>query len=232
MTTEVQTRAEVRAADAALAWLNTFLATGDSEERPLLFKTLSIEFFAEGLQFVATNGHIMLRSWCPVVRDGADPADWPDIAEVPDRAIIVMDVDGFALGFMRTLLAVTKDEAHLGDLLTAEVGPAPDGDQTPLGGEFGTERLTLRACGQRIDLVLMEDTYPAWRGLQFGLPAGVVDGMSIAPKYLGVIGKLKQVSRVDCEFHGDTSKHISFTAKGETEVRGLLMPLRRGEVRE
>lgn len=233
MTAEAtSTKLTVRAAPAAVAWLNAFLATSDVEERPLLYKTLSAEFFKHGLHLIATNGHIMLRAWCPTFEEDDEKlADWPDIAEVPERSVVIMDSDGFALGFMRTLLSVTKDDPYKLAPLTIEVSPAPDGEQTPLGEEFATEHLTLRACGQRLDCKLMEETYPNWRGLQFGLPAERVDGMTIAPRYLGVIGKLKGVDRVDCEFHGDT-RHISVTAKGESEVRGLLMPMRRGEVRE
>lgn len=223
---------KVNAADAATAWLNAFLATGNDEERPLLHHTLSVEFFRDGVQLIATNGHMLLRTWVPAVRTADDSvvAPWPGIDEAPERAVVVMDVDAFALGFMRTLLAATKEEEHRHEVLSVAVAPTPLSDDVPmlLGDVFASDRLTLLACGQRLDCRLMEDTYPNWRKLDFGVPVERVEGMTISPKYLGIIGKLKGVSRVDLDFRG-TARSIDVIGRGETEVRGLLMPMRRPE---
>src|SRR5689334_16300941 len=64
--TPVQIRVPAR--EAAIAWLNAFLATSGDSERPLLYRTISVEvfeFYPKGVQFIATNGHILFRAWVP-----------------------------------------------------------------------------------------------------------------------------------------------------------------------
>jgi len=90
-----------------------------------------------------------------------------------------------------------------------------------------TERLTLRACGQRIDLRLYEGTYPDWRHLRLGMEdIERVDGLTVATRLFGMVSKIKGASSVDMDFFGE-SRHVAIVAKGDNELRGLLMPMRR-----
>ena len=48
---------ELTARETAIAWLNAFFACSQDDERPTLYRTVSIELFRTGVQFVSTNGH-------------------------------------------------------------------------------------------------------------------------------------------------------------------------------
>lgn len=229
----------VNAGRAATAWLNAFLAHSEEESRPALCRTLSVEFFREGVQFIGCDGTILLRAWVPA--ENAMNEDWPEIEEVPDMSVVVMDPDKFALAFMRTLGSAAGGEGNTHMPVTLAVEPSillPEGVTvsvetdsplgTALGAAFESKMLTLSAFGQRLHCRLYEAEYPKWRQLQYGLsPAEQVDGMKLALRMFATVGKLKSVSSVDCAFLGAT-RQINITAKGDGgEVRGLMMPMRR-----
>lgn len=233
MTTEtsVEERVSVTvpARAAAVAWLNAYLAASQDEERPVLYRTLAVELFRDGIHLIGCNGHLLFRTWVGAAdREAACP--WPDIAEAPPQSVVVMDPEGFGVGFMRTLLRVTNDEEMSREQLTLSTAAGDDGATLALGEEFMSERVILRACGQRLDLKLYESTYPDWRRLNLGIDESErVKGLTVAPKYLGFIGRLKDVHAADLTFHG-TDRRIDLVVRGEgSEVRGLLMPMRRAD---
>ncbi len=220
---DMQLQMTVKARAVTVAWLNAFLATSDDDAKPALYRTLCLEWFRDGIQFVATNGTALFRTWIPSEEGKA----WPILAEVPDRTITVMDPDRFGVGFMKALARVASDDAHEFGEVTFTITPQDEEAELSLGTEFQSERLTIRAFGQRIDLRLFEGEYPDWRRVRLGIDAAErVDGMTVAKNIFGLVGKLKSVSAVDLEFYGE-SRHIAFTARGVDEVRGLLMPMQR-----
>lgn len=213
----------VHASAAATAWLNAFLATGQDEDRPVLFRTLSVEFYANGIQFVACDGTMLFRAYVP--KQGTDE-EWPADDESPERSVVVMDGEHFALGFVRTLLAASKS-MELADLaLSIEPAPEQDGEM-PLGAEFSAEVLTLRALGQQLHCRLYEGEYVDWRKLSFGIAmADRVDGMMLATRMFSSVGKLRGIAAIECTFTGD-ERHIVIT--GDRSFKGILMPMRRKE---
>lgn len=228
MTTDTaQTQITVPARAACLAWLNAFTASGTDPEKSSLYRTLSLEFFTGGVQLIGCDGAALFRSWVPAKPDDEEPAPWPDLSEAPERTVVVMDPDGFGSGYMKTLLKVTGEEAHEFEELVITTASQDEDATIALGTEFMTERLILRACGQRIDLVLFEGAYPDWRQLRLGFEAVErLDSLTLGARLFALVGKLKAVTAVDLEFYGET-KHIAFHARGDAEVRGLMMPMRR-----
>jgi hypothetical protein len=219
----------VRARAAAIAWYNAFLASGTDEGRPAIYQTLSLEFYLFGIQFIGCDGTALFRTWVPTTdnENAEEPSLWPVDGVKPLRSVVVMDPEGFGLGYMRTLMRVTGDDAHAFEELTITTAEHDDEVTPMLGDEFKTERLILRACGQRIDLRLMETPFPDWRHLNLGVaPIERVDGLKVATRLFGLVSKLKGVSSADLDFHGD-QRHVGFTGHGDTEVRGVLMPMRR-----
>ena len=232
MTTETQTAIRITAGTVALAWTNAFLATGQDKERPELYKKLSLEVFPGGVQFIATNGHALFRTWVPSTLDDWE-REWPDNEAAPEQSIVVSDEDGFGLAFMRTVLSVTKDEEHASQALTLEVAPVDEGEEPSLGEELVKRRLILCACGQRLDLQVFEATYPDWRHLDLGFDeAKRVDRMTIGTKVFGLLGKLKGVSVVNLDFHGKDKVVVFEDNWPEPRIRGLLMPCRREKEEE
>lgn len=221
----------VNAQHAATAWLNAFLATGDDPDRAVLFRTLVVEFFPEGVQLIACSGVALFRSWLPRSDLEGTPTAWPALAEVPRRRVIVMDVERFAVGFMKILHQVTSTEERAFESLTLSIAPQDEGATLSLGEEFVSERLILRSCGQRLDLRLMDGVYPDWRALQLGIDDRErVEGIAFGPRIVGLVGKLKGCAQVRFEFHG-TERYVGFeagaTGDAPPAVRGILMPMRK-----
>jgi len=226
--TAVATDRKVRAGDGAQAWLNAAIACSQDDARRQLYRTVSIEFFKRGVQFIGCDGHVLFRTWAPYADNGDLPAPHPEAEERPRDAVVVADIDKFALGFMKTLLAALDDDGPPADL-TMSVEAADQPDEPPLGAELGKDVLILQALGQRLTCQLFEGPYVDWRKLQFGLDkAELVDGMTLAPKIFAAVGKLKGVNGIECSFHGEERAiEIRTPDNGSLSVRGLLMPMRR-----
>lgn len=207
----------------ATAWLNAAIASSQSDTRPALYRTLSVEFFRRGIQFVGCDGHLLFRTWAPYSDEGEPPH--PGIEETPRDTVVVSDPDKFALGFMRTLLSAAEDYQEV----EFAVEPMEKGDEPALGEEMVQYALTLTALGQHLSCPLFEGPYPNWRALEFGIsPAELVDGMTLGTPIFRAVGKLKGVSGLDCSFHGaERAIEIRSREPASVSLRGLLMPMRR-----
>lgn len=211
----------VPARATAIAWLNAFLATGDDDERPHLYKTLAIEFFESGVLFVGCDGVLLLRTWVPSIPG----APWPTLGEDPDRQLVVRDGDGFGAGFMKSVIWATSDEEVPSDLHLSLI-PADEGATLLLGDAFMSERLSVRSTDQRIDLPLFEGKFFAWRAVE---PTGgawaSVERIALDPEKLGTLGKLRNVGTMHFRYQGmDKAIALKGLAGPETMVRGILAP--------
>lgn len=213
-----------------IGWLNAFVATSQDESRPALFRTLSVEVFPQGVQLIGCDGTILLRSWVPANTEGEVPM--PLLEEAPERAVVVMDVEKFALGFVRTLTSMAGQDANRAAWVELSVEPAAPPEEPGLGDLLASEVLVLKAFGQRLSCRLFEGPFPDWRALRFGLDAAErVEGMRLAVRLFGCVGKLKGILGVDCEFHGAERQIVLHGVGAAAEVRGLLMPMRRDQER-
>lgn len=214
------------AADAAVAWINAAIAMGQDDSRPALYRTLSVEFFRTGIQFVGCDGAMLFRTWVPYSdADDIEPPHWHDR---PEEAVVVSDADKFALGFMKTLVSA------VGDLplpMSFTVEPAEEEEQEALGEDLQPFVLTLQALGQRLSCKLYEGAFPDWRILQLGMDdAERVDGMTLATRLFAAVGKIKGVIGIDCTFRGeDRAIEFSGAIASSAHITGLLMPMKRPE---
>jgi hypothetical protein len=216
---------KVRAGEGAQAWLNASIASGQDDSRPPLYRTLSVEFFRRGIQFVGCDGTVLFRTWAPYSDIGDLPAPHPEYDETPEDSVVVSDVDKFALGFMKTLLSALDDVPWE---LSISVEEREDEKEPALGNALRGHVLVLHALGQRLTCKLYDGPFPDWRRLQFGLDkAELVDGLTVSPRIFSAAGKLKGVVGVDCSFHGDGKAIEIRTTEPSASVRGLLMPMRR-----
>lgn len=218
----------VDASAAALAWSNAFLAAGQDEDRPLLYRTLAVEFFSDGVQFIATDGTMLFRTWVSAWGEDAPWAqddDWSG-ARTPLQRIVVMDRDRFALGFIKTLQAATKELVVTLTLAIEEAPERGEGEQA-LGDEFSSMVLTLRALGQQLHCRLYESDYPNWRALDFGVPASErVEGMALSSHVLSTLGKIKTFGGLNLDFTGE-NRRINVTSWLGDTIRGVVMPMQR-----
>lgn len=220
----------ILAKPGATAWLNAAIASSQSDSRPQLYRTLLVEFFPRGVQFVGCDGTMLFRTWAPYSDIGDLPSPHPGPDEDPDDSVVVSDVDKFALGFMRTLLSAAEDHQEL----TISVQPVEKDEEPPLGDELTEYTLNFSALGQHLACPLYEGQYPNWRALEFGLdPAELVDGMTLGTKLFASVGKLRGVSGLDCAFRGaERAVEIRSGEWSTASLRGFLMPMRRPEKKE
>jgi hypothetical protein len=219
----------VNASAAATAWINAFHATGQDQERWALYRTMSVEIYKTGVQFIATSGTLLFRTWVPTLNEENEAHDWPAWQDEPVSAVVVMDTNHFALAFIKALLSAAKSFEVAELSLTIEPAPEDgDAEQPPLGASFSQDVLTLRAFGQQLHCRLYEDTYADWRALDFGIDkAERVDGMTVSLAMLATIGKLKGVGSVDLTFTGG-EKQITMRGVAGSFI-GVMMPMRRKE---
>lgn len=221
------TERKVFAHDGAQAWQNAAIACSKDDSRPALNRTLRIEFFKSGVQFIGCDGTMLFRTWAKYSDIGDPPAPMPESEKEPEDAITVADLDGFALAFMRTLSSATSGESAELIELTLTIDPV-EGEQAPLGDEVGEHVLTLHALGQRLSCKLFDGQFPAWRALELGLkPDEIAEGMTLAPRLFKAVGQLKGVSGVDCTFLGEQRAIVCRSVNGSVPFAGLLMPMRR-----
>lgn len=221
------TERKVYAHDGAHAWTNAAIASGNDDSRAALYRTLSVEFFGRGVQFIGCDGTMLFRTWAPYSDIGDLPALMPEPDEAPEESVTVMDVEKFALGFMKTLLGATSgDNARIIELVMS-IDPVIE-EQAPLSADVQEYTLTLNALGQRLSCKLFDGQYPQWRALKLGLDnAELVDGMTLAPKMFKAVGQLKGVVGVDCTFR-KRDRAIEWVAvHGSVPACGLLMPMRK-----
>ena len=217
---------KVYAHDGAQAWLNASIASSQDAERGPLYRTISVEFYRDGVQLIGCDGTMLFRTWAPFSDIGDFDAPQPEYDATPEDSVTVFDEEKFALGFMRTLLAATSGDNERIIELTLSIDQVEE-EQAALDG-MGEYVLTLQALGQRLSCKLYDGPYPNWRELQFGLPAEeLVDGMTLAPRIFAAAGKLKGVSGVDCEFRGAERAIAWRSTPGSAPCCGLLMPMRR-----
>ena len=222
MLSTVHAQMTVNALTAATAWSNAFLASGNDENRPVLYRTILVEWFDQGVQLVATNGHLLIRTWIPAFGNDVAP---PHIDRLPNESCVVMDTKRFAIGFMKAVLMVAESGVQ-----EIEFTAGVEADAQPsLGEEFGPRVLTIGALGQELSLRLMQQVYPNWRRLDLGIDSAErVDGIAIAPRYLATLGRIRGANRIDLDFNG-TDRAVRFIAQPFEIASGLLMPMRRDD---
>lgn len=218
---------KVRADVAATSWLNASIASGQDDSRRPLYRTLSIEFFKTGIQFIGCDGTLLFRTWAPFSDVGDFELVQPDFLTQPVDRVIVADIDKFGIGFMRTLASALGEDRPAE--LSVDVEPVFDLEKPALGDEVQRYVLTLNALGQTLSLKLFEGEYPNWRELKLGLDrAELVDGMTLGTKMFRAVGKLIGITGVDCSFNGE-DRAIEVRSHGSIGpvLHGLLMPMRR-----
>ena len=219
-----QVRAELRARDVALAWLNASIASGDNPDRAPLYKSLAIEFFANGVQFVGCDGVMLLRTWAPLVTAiGESPA--PDATATPYHRIVVRDESKFARTFFATVLAATAGDLGSVEPLELAVELAPEIASEPaMDDALRPLRLAIRTLKQELHLPLWEGEYPAWRSVGFGLQVERVAGLRIASWVFAALGKVKGASAWSLEFNG-AAAGIRIESSLGVKVHGVVMPM-------
>lgn len=223
-------RVRLPAQPLAAAWLNVALASGDDDERPSLYRTVSIEVFgAESVRLVSTDSYLLLTSY---VSDRLGPE--PHLDEAPDQSLLVSDADGRAKSLMQFLLAACKKD---GDIQWRYVDlsiTSLEKDDTPtLDPDLDRLALIIDAEIERLTLPILDMPFPTWRGmwptssLRDSTATGEpVNALSFSADRLAIFGKLKNAGPgVRMRPNGRLGP-VLIETDAEPPVDGVLVPIR------
>jgi hypothetical protein len=187
----------------ATAWLSVAQASSTDKLRPALCRTVLVEEYPHGVQLVATDSYMLLRSWVPF--QGVDSlsleAEPPELYEGPERSSVVMDPDGRGkqlLSWARSL-ANRCDEFDDRPELRVQVGVAEHSLSSAAQAFDGMDptwaKLKLDA-EEEVRLQLYEGEWPNWRSIIKGLEPVETKSVALGPS---IMERLAKVSKL----HGD-----------------------------
>lgn len=189
------------AGDLAKAWLSvTEAASKDKYAPPVLNRTVLIEEYRHGIQLVATDTFMLLRSWVPF--QGVDSfsleAEPPELYDLPDRASVVRDPDGRGrqlMGWARTLAGRCSEYDARPDMrLQIGVKHRATGAAASFEGMSPTwAKLKLDGEDEIVRLQLYEGEFPNWRSLLQSVNPVETKEVSLNPDILGRMAKIAKL---------------------------------------
>lgn len=209
----------------AKGWCSVALAASTDEERPALYRAVSIEVYDHGVQLVATDGYMLLRSWVPC---DAEVASAPTIDEKPLTCMVAQDLNGRAANLLTWVLKETSKKDALPMAVVVDLGPASEPDGQAFDG-MARQRVTVEVPGsERVELRVYEAEWVTWRALvaQFvGEQTGVV---ALNPDLLDRLVKLGKIhgKPLVWTFGGHDRLALVEIRDSDPWVTGCAMPMR------
>lgn len=217
-------RISLPAAQVGQAWLPVWCATSDDSDRPILHRTICIEWFdGRGLRLIATDSYVLLTSWLGVTEHTPEPS----LDERPLHTTIASDPDKRGHGLIRYAAACAakdRDDDGTYHRTTLTVGPPSSSRKTPaLAEDLEQQVLTIGYEGETVELLIVEAEYVSWRPLVASTGAAPTEHLAMSPHVLGILAK--------------TGREYAWTLSGELggirlrsvaglPVSGVAMPIR------
>lgn len=210
----------------APAWLAVAIAASNDDDRPALYRTVSVELFPTGARLVSTDSYMLLRAWVPSIDHDGEPE--PDLDEAPVLEGVAIDPHGRGKGLLGHVLKLATAKGALPQEVRLRLGePPPDADGHLAG--LAAPTVTLDHPDQeRVILPQYEGSFPSWRKLASGFVAKSTKGIGLATDMLARLGKLERIQPgpLVCRLGGDIGV-ISVEMPGsEQYLCGLVMPVR------
>ncbi|MEM7322542.1 MAG: hypothetical protein AAF531_05590 [Actinomycetota bacterium] len=180
----------------APAWLNASIAASeDDENQPALYRSVSVEWFQQGVQLISTDSTLLIGAWVPSSED-IDTAR-PDIDEAPIASYVVRDTNKR----MASLMKFAHGEARAAE---KDGTPAPqltlsvrsmEADDTPtLSPAFDRLMLVAETDRERLALPVFEAEFANWRSLlSRGSQGSAVRQVAWPVQTLGRLGGLRDL---------------------------------------
>jgi hypothetical protein len=212
----------------ARGWLSAFLATGSDPEVPVLYQTLRLEAFGDGIRLTATDRYMLLSAWIPTV-DGIGERG---IDEIPDHSLTFCDHDTRAKGFV-SYLKKLADRAVKEDRPAPQVnlrlGVAADEGDSPGFPGMELEQVAIEfPDSETVRLGVVEGEYPAWRALLADHKPVKADNFALNPDLLSRVSALGKIHGAYLRFTlGGARKMLLLEPVTDVPpvIRGGLMPV-------
>lgn len=218
----------------ARAWLAVCTAASDDNERPLLYRTVAVELWPDGVRLTSLDSYMLWTSWVPKM--GRHSVTEPTMGELPEQEPIVAfdeDYRGQALLKFAYKIVTAKDASPQNIKLA--LGPAPLEDGQFPGTELDAVSLSFpadAAIGERVVLATVEGRYPEWRSLITEKPERSTKTVCINPEYLGRIASVKRYWGEAMKFTFTGGPVLLNPLQGlglAGELIGAVMPVRESE---
>lgn len=205
------------------AWLPVWCATSNDSQRPILHRTMCVEWFeGNGVRLIATNSYVLLTGWIGVTEHEPEP----HYDAKPDLVTVVPDADKRGLGLIKYAASCAKaDKDPDGNYHRTKlaVGKPRSSRKTPaLADELEQQVLVIGYEGETVELPIMEAEFPSWRTLLAGRTAEPVERLAVSPTVLDALAKTGR--EFTMRFSGEMGG-VSIETHAGTPIRGLYMPM-------
>lgn len=218
--------------ETALAWLNTFVATGTDAGNSQTYRNVAIEFFPDAVVFVASDRSMLLSS---TVLTGHEALllDAPSIDQIPDVSYVVMDPAGRMGSLMRWQLreckAAEKEDREPAPI-TIEVRSGERPSVPTLSPEMDRQIMVVTTERERLDLDIYDGAFISWRPMLAKHTPESTDRIAFSPMLLARLGKLRGLdAHIEFELAG-AADGARFFIDCEPPIEGLIMPVRNTDV--
>jgi hypothetical protein len=205
------------------AWRNAWLATGDDDDRPALYRTVLMEWFPAGVRFVATDGYMLVVSYASADREDIRP-DVPEHDVSPTGSVVAIAADRLMADFLKhRAVEVKAYQRALYETGAAEpvnitfsIGTIdePNSGQQQLDLGEDKRRLIVSCDMERIALPLYDGEYATWRNILASYRPSPRAKVAVAADLLRRIGQLNSLP------HSADDDWLNLTmANGGTLVR-------------
>lgn len=222
----------VKAQDLAVAWLSVGAASVSDSTRPIFDRTIYVEQYAHGLKLTACDTYMLLTAWVPDNDHELEPE--PDDDELPIIEAVACDPYGRGAGLLAHLLRLAKtDKDKVLDLDVIVSLRVPwQSEQDPQETFEGLAALAVtleHPDNEKVQLGVYDGAWINYRILFAGHKGQKIDGLAISQRMASRIAKAAKVHGEECRivlrFGGD-DKAVAVKFGENTEVRGLVMPIR------
>jgi hypothetical protein len=139
---------------------------------------------------VSTDSFTLVRAWVPLDLMGNNLE--PGLDQVPDETFVVSDIDQRALGLLKYVSKLYKeeqDEALLPQLMVSRQTEVIDDQLTFDGMEVETLRIAWQDH-EEVVLRLVEEDFPAWRSIEAMRNVEATETISFSAAVLASLGQL------------------------------------------
>lgn len=213
----------------ARAYLAVAAAASDDDDRPVLWRATSIEFYeSRGLALTTTDGYALLRAWVAGDWDEGEPT----LDEAPDRTAVVLDPAKRGASLMKYLVQATSGKDAPPMSLRLLVGPAALGLDAQTMSFDGMDKVCVLfevPEQERLKLATFEADWVDWRPLVAGFKEAKTGAIALGTDRLAQVSaaaKAIGTDKVDWHFGGiDNPARIDMPTS-IPHVTGLVMPMR------
>lgn len=212
------------------AWLAVTQASGDDDEEPLLYRTVSVDLFGNGVRLAATDKCVLLHAWVPEHESSMDDGPSPD--EVPIVAAVARDLHGRAGGLLKHLLKLAKaaekdEDGGETPLVRLTIGTAEASSGT-FDGMEGPSVTLDHPDHERVVLDVMELPFPNWPRMTAGFSLAPTKTVAWTPRVIGVLVKAASffdwLVPIECQFAGPKAGALVDLVGSDPAVAGMIMP--------